>query len=328
MLLLCGSKSCDEDERGVPMKVLATIVPVFFMIALGILSNRKNLVSDEQANGMYAVISKILVPIMVFNAIFTSNIEVSALYIIVVVFFLHISGIVIGKLTDRFIGKEYSHITPFLMSTVDGGNICFPLYATIVWSSYIGNIVLLDIANMFIVFLIIPLIVSTSTSHTSDIKVLLKNILHNPIVITLLLAFTLKLLGVYTLVSNSSFIGLYDGVVQMAIAPIVGVILFMIGYQFKIEKSSVGILIKCIFLRFLIMLTGIIVLLLLFPHIIDDRIMLIALLLYFMCPPALILQVQIRGLFKSNDEVSFISAFTSLYIVITLIAYILIVSFV
>lgn len=327
MLLLCGSKSCD-DERGVSMKVLATIIPVFFMIGLGMLSNRKNLVSDEQANGMYAVISKVFVPIMVFNAIFTSNIEVSALYIIIVVFFLHISGIVIGKLTGRFIGKQYAHITPFVMSTVDGGNICFPLYATIVGSSYIGNIVLLDIANMFIVFLVIPLIVSASTSHSSDIKVLLKNILHNPIVITLILAFTLKLSGVYTLVSSSSFIELYDGVVQMAIGPIVGVILFMIGYQFKIEKSSIGILIKCIFSRFVIMLTGIIVLLLLFPHIIDDRIMLIALLLYFMCPPALILQVQIKGLFKSNNDVSFLSAYTSLYIVITLIAYILIVSFV
>lgn len=309
------------------MKVLATMIPVFFMICLGFISNRKQLILKEQANGMYEVISKVFVPIMVFNAIFTSNIDGSVLYIIVVVFLIHIFGIVIGKLTSNYINKQYAHVIPYLMCTVDGGNVCFPLYATIVGTSYIGNIVLLDIANMIIVFLVIPLMVTT-TSKQKNIKELLKMLFHNTIVVTLMLAFILKFVGLYKILSISPFLEVYESVVSMAIGPVIGVILFMIGYQFRIEKSSFHSLIKSITLRCSIMGVGILALLFIFPNMMHQKVMLIAILLYFMCPPALILQIQIKEICKSENDVSFISAFTSLYMLITLVTYSLIAIFI
>lgn len=307
------------------MSVLTTILPVFFMIILGGVSKKKNLITNEQANGMSDVVYKLLMPIMVFNAIFTTNLKVSALYIVLFVFFIHIFGLVIGKLTSRFIGGRFSNISPYLMCTVDGGNVCFPLYATIVGASYISNIVLLDIACMFIVFLIIPLTVSTTNSKSSNIKDMLKNIFYNPIVISLLVGFILNQIGLYDYITNSSINDAYNSIISMATAPIVTMILFMIGYQFKIEKSSIVPLVKCVMSRFIIMAIAIISFFTVFPKLLQDRALFIAVILYFMCPPSLILQTQVSSLFTKEEDASFMSAFVSVYMIITLIAYMLIV---
>lgn len=310
------------------MNILSTILPVFIMIFIGFFSNRKKLITEKQANGMSSIIYKILFPVMVFNAIFTSDLESSAIFVVAFVFLIHIFGLFIGKISRKFMGSKYAHLSPYLMSTVDGGNICFPLYATIVGSSYVGNIILLDMACMLIVFLVIPLLVSTTTNQNTNIKSAIKNVFHNPIVLTVVLGFLLKQIGLYDYVSTSDFHILYTDTVSMITAPIISMILFMIGFQFKIERSDLVPLLKCVVGRFIIMGIAIITFFTVFPSFASDYTLLVAVILYFMCPPALVLQSQIKDVFQSEKDGSFISAFISIYMIITLIVYTLIIIFV
>ncbi|WP_099468199.1 AEC family transporter [Konateibacter massiliensis] len=310
------------------MNILATILPVFFMIGLGILSKKKKIVTQEQALGMNSVVCNILFPIMVFNALFITSLEASALLVVGYVFVLHIAAILVGTLTGKIVGGKFAHISKYLMCSVDGGNVCFPLYATIVGASYIGNIVLLDIAGIFIIFLVIPLIVSAKESNASNIKALLKHIICTPLVISLISGFLLNRVGLYQLLQTTGWDVVYTNVASMATAPIVAMILFMIGYQFKIEKSSIKPLLLCVVCRMAIMGVGAAIFTQLFSHLVADKTFFIAILLFFMCPPALVLINQVSPLFKDEDDASFMSAFVSLYMIVTLAAFTGIVVFV
>lgn len=310
------------------MQAITTIVPVFVMILLGLLAKRYSWVDRDQVAGLSAVIYTVFFPVMAFNAIFTSILNFSDLYLIIFVFFMHILGMMVGKLLIPLTGQKFGHISPLLMSTVDGGNVCFPLYATIVGSSYISNILLLDVAGMFIIFLVIPMLVSSIQHNDADVKVLIKRLLFNPMVVSLLSGFLLNQFGLYTLLSESSLFKVYNSSVTMITTPIVGAILFTIGYKFEINKSSLVPLLKLIFLRLGFMCILVIIMLTLFSSILKDQAMFVAVLLYFMCPPALIMDGQINALYVNKDDGAFVSAFTSTYMVVTMVVYTLIVIFI
>ncbi len=303
------------------MEVVSTVAPVFIMILLGYIANRRNLVTADQTQSMNAVMQKLFFPIMVFNAIFTSNIEVSSIVLITFVFVAHIFAFFIGKMFGRVTSKEYQHISPYLMCTVDGGNICFPLYATIVGSSFIGNIILLDIACIFMVFIVIPLLVANASNNSSDVKGNIKRTLTNPFIITLILAFSLKIVGLYNFIIDFKLDTVYTGVVNMITAPIIPIILFTIGFQFKIQKASVMPILKSMLLRISIMVVVIFSILNIFENVANNYEMFIAVILYFMCPPALIIQTQVSDLCKDEKDENFLSAFVSLYMVFTLVIY-------
>lgn len=307
------------------MTVLATILPVFFMLGLGLVSRSRGWLQEEQSQGIAYVLNTLLFPIMVFNAMFVSKIESSALGIIAFFFVLHLLALYVGKLTGRFVSGRYAHISRFLMATVDGGNVCYPLYASLVGSQFIGNIVLMDIAGIFIIFLVIPLLLSSEqaganeTSWTDNLKKVLKN----PVVIALTLGLLLNLLALPKLLASWQLDSVYTNVTSMAIAPIVPLILFNIGFLFKVDKGSLTPLIKSVLSRILIMGAGLAAFLFLFPDLRANHEFYLAALLYFMSPPALVMPSLLTPVFKDEDEKSFASAFTSVYMLVTLTVFIL-----
>ncbi len=310
------------------MTALSTILPVFCMIGLGLFARVRSLVSSAQANGMMHIINTVLFPVMLFNAMFTASFQASVLGIIAFVFAAHLAAMGIGTALSRFTGKRYADFSPFLMATVDGGNVCYPLYAAIAGSQYIGNVVLLDLACMLVVFLVIPVLVSARTAEKTDLKSLLLHLLHNPTVLCIALALGLNLLGIPALLEAAGLYTLYSNIVSTITAPIVGCILFHIGYCFRLEKSTLSPLLRCIVLRMVLMAGVVVLFFLLFPAQTADPVFRILVPLYFFCPPALVISSQIQPLLQTEEDSSFLSAFLSLYMVVTLTVFTLLAAFV
>lgn len=303
------------------MTALATILPVFCMIGLGLFARIRRLVTAEQVGGMMHIVNTLLFPIMVFNAIFTSSFQLSALAVIAFVFAAHLAAMGVGALLRRSTGGPFAELSPFLMATVDGGNVCYPLYASLVGAQYIGNVVLLDLACMLVVFLVIPVLIAARTAQTADAKSLLRGLLKNPTVLCILLGLALNLLGVPALLETAGLYDIYSGIVSTITAPIVGCILFQIGYNFQLEKGGLAPLLRCIALRVLLMSAVIALFFVLFPAQTADPAFRILVPLYFLCPPALVLSSQLEPLLRTERDRRFISAFLSLYMVVTLLAF-------
>ncbi|OUQ07546.1 transporter [Erysipelatoclostridium sp. An15] len=310
------------------MAALTTLFPVFFMIGLGAIARIKNWITPEQKDGANNIVFNVLFPIMIFNVLFTAKIEVSVIWVIIYVFIAFVLTMVIGKLISGFTGKELAHISPYLLTTCEGGNVALPLYTSIVGLSYASNTVIFDIAGSFIAFVVIPILVAKSTAGKTNNKDLLKTIFTNSFVIAVTLALILNLSGFYNYLSQTPFINVYTSTVTQATAPIVGMILFIIGYNLKIKKETLPSLLKLLSVRLVLYVCIIAGFFIFFPHMMADKIYMIAVLIYFMSPTGFAVPMLISPLNKSEEDADFQSAFISLFMVITLIVYTVIVIFI
>ena len=226
------------------------------------------------------------------------------------------------------LGQIIFHTSPYLLTTTEGGNVALPLYTSIVGLSYASNTVIFDIAGSFIAFIVMPVMVAKTTAGHTSVKELCKTILTNSFVIAVCLALILNLTGFYTYLSQTPFIDVYTNTMTQATAPIVGMILLIIGYNLKIKKEALPSLMKLLIVRF-VLFAGIIAgFFILFPHMMADKIYMIAVLIYFMSPTGFAVPMLISPLNQSEEDADFQSAFISLYMVITFIVYSVIVVFI
>ena len=310
------------------MKAIETIFPVFFMIFLGLLSRNKGWITPEQKEGANKIVFNILFPVMIFNVLLTSHIKMSDISIVLYVFIAFSLAIIIGYLLRNMMGKKWSHFSPFLLTTNEGGNVALPLYTSIVGMAYAKNTVIFDIAGTIIAFIIIPICVEKMTSESTDIKVLLKKIFTNSFVIAVILGLVLNLTGFYNLLMTTSLGSVYTKTISQATAPIVGMILFIIGYNLKIKKDMIGSLVKLLGIRFIIHSCIIAGFFILFPSLMNEKTYLMAVLIYFMSPTGFAVPMLIEPLNKAEEDADFQSAFLSIGMVITLIIYTAVVLFI
>lgn len=310
------------------MAALSTLFPVFFMVVLGLVSRVKGFVTPEQKEGANNIVFNVLFPILIFNILLTSKIESSSILIIAYVFAAFCLTMVIGKLVTKFTGKEFGHISYFMLTTCEGGNVALPLYTSIVGVAYASNTVIFDLAGTLIAFVVIPIMVAKMSAGQTSTKELVTKILSNSFVIAVILGVGLNLLGFYDMLSNSMFIDIYTNTISTVTSPIVGMILFIIGYNLKINMSTLGSLLKLLTVRIILFIGVILGFFLLFPEMMADKIYMMAVLLYFMCPTGFALPMQISPLYKSEEDSSYTSALISLNMIITLVVYTIIVIFI
>ena len=220
------------------------------------------------------------------------------------------------------------HISPCLLTTCEGENVALPLYTSIVGVAYASNTVIYDIAGTVIAFIIIPVLVAKKTSGNTSTKELLKTIFTNSFVITVMLGIILNVLGVYDMFCQAAFIDVYTNTIQQAIAPIVSLILLIIGYNLKINKDTIGSLLKLVGSRIIFYILVIAGFFIFFPYLMADKIYMMGVLIYFMCPTGFAMPMLIFPLYKGEEDEDFVATFISLFMVITLIVYTCVVLFV
>lgn len=309
------------------MVALSTLLPVLFMVILGIISRVKKFITPEQKEGANSIVFNVLFPILIFNILFTSKIESSAVLIVLYVFIAFSLALIIGKILARFTGKQFSHISNFMLTTCEGGNVALPLYTSIVGVAYASNTIIFDLAGTLIAFVVIPILVAKKSAGDTTLLALIKKIFSNSFVIAVILGLLLNFLGVYNLILQSELNEIYTNVISMATAPIVGMILFIIGYNLKLDLDMIGSLLKLLVVRIIFYLGVIAGFFVFFPHMMAESTYLIAVIIYFMCPTGFALPMQIAPLYQSDDDASFTAAFISLNMVVTLIVYAVVVIF-
>ena len=299
------------------MRAVTTIFPVIFMIGIGTFSRIRGFITPSQKDGANKIVFNILFPIMIFNILFTSKLETSAIFIVLYVFIAYCVILFIGRFIINFTGEKFAHISPYLLTTCEGGNVALPLYLSIVGAS--SNTVIFDLAGVFMAFVIIPIMVARAGAGETRI---------NSFVIAVILGLGLNLLGTYNFLSNSSYLGIYSNTITQVTAPIVGVILFIIGYDLNINMEILGAVLKLLVARIIFYILVIIGFFIFFPGLMIDKVFMIAVLIYFMSPTGFAIPMQISPLYKSNDDCGFASAIISLNMIITLVVYALIVVFI
>ena len=308
------------------MTVLTTLFPVFFMLLLGLVSHIKGWVTVNQKNGANSIIFKILFPVLVFNLMANANIELSHISIILYVYIAYLVILVIGKFITQHITKKYQKFAPYLLTVVEGGNVALPLYLSIVGQS--STTVIFDVGGIMICFITIPILIAKEVSAGSSYKDIIKSIFTNTFVIAVILGLFMNFTGLYELLLASSFGDMISTTINQVTAPIIPMILFILGYDLNIDSHNLKPVLRLIAVKFVYYAFVILGFFVLFPELMADKSFMMAPIIYFMCPTGFGLMPIIEPLYQDEDDASFTSAFVSIFMIVTLFVYTMVVIFI
>ena len=308
------------------MTVLTTLFPVFFMLLLGLVSHIKDWVTVNQKNGANTIIFKILFPILIFNLMANANIELSHISIILYVYIAYLVILVIGKFITQHITKKYQKFAPYLLTVVEGGNVALPLYLSIVGQS--STTVIFDLGGIMICFITIPILIAKEVSAGSSYKDIIKSIFTNTFVIAVILGLFMNFTGLYELLLASSFGDMISTTINQVTAPIIPMILFILGYDLNIDSHNLKPVLRLIAVKFVYYAFVILGFFVLFPELMADKSFMMAPIIYFMCPTGFGLMPIIEPLYQDEDDASFTSAFVSILMIVTLFVYTMVVIFI
>ena len=301
------------------MAALTTLIPVFFMLGLGYLSRVRGWISPEQKAGGNTIVFSVLFPILIFSLLGSAQLQLETAGIIVYVTIAFFLAMVLGRQLSSFTGKAQAHFSPYLLTTVEGGAVALPLYLSIVGQS--SNTVIFDLAGSIIAFLIIPIMVAGASEEKKSKGHLIKEVFSHPFVIAIILGLVFNFTGLYAWVEQSSLAPLYKGIIDTATGPILGMILFVLGYDFQVNFHTLKAMLRLMSVRVVYYVLVILRFFLLFPNFMADQPFLIAVLLYFMCPTGFAMPLLIEATFKGEEDRTYAATFTSLYMLVTILVY-------
>ena len=302
------------------MNTLQIVAPVLVMIIIGMVCRKTGMLSQTGIDNIKKFITTFALPVAVFHAVSTATYSKEVLMVFAIIFVVVVLGFILGFACKGMVKEPYRKYFPYLMTVYEGGMMAYPLYQSLMGAERMSNIALIDVScGVFAFGIYFGMLTMTDQGIKTSGKELIKNALKSPIFVALLIGLFVGFLGVMNPFLDTRFGQVYLSIKDMVSAPVSAMILLCVGFEFQLEKGNIGVCVKTVLSRFVIqavMLAGV---LLLITKLQFEQPMIIGITLYMMTIPSLCLSS-----FVKNEEASkYMSTTSSLYLIITLIAYVI-----
>ncbi len=134
------------------MEILKVILPVFAMIAIGVIGRRVKFLNNEGIDCIKFLVMKIILPVAIFHALGTMKYTVQTLIPIGIMLAVLLISFGAGFLLRPLLKEPYKKYLPFLVSVYEGGLMGYPLYTNLFGAENLSQILLLDIACLLLGF--------------------------------------------------------------------------------------------------------------------------------------------------------------------------------
>jgi predicted permease len=283
--------------------VLKMILPVFIILFLGYFCRRKKIIDQPGLIGIKTLISRILIPVVLFNAFYKAEYNWNGFLIFVIICCCNGLGLVFGNLTKKLVGNN-SKLMPFLLSGYEVGMLGYALFTLLVGADNIHYLATVDFGQTLFVYTIYIMLLTSATGGKPTAKGLVMGMVKNPAFIGAVAGMFVGATGLGTLILNSAIGGIFRETLAFITAPTSALILIIVGYEISFRKELMKPVFKTIGLRLLMVIVLFLVSSQIIFHIIPfNKMLFTALLLFFSLPATFIipLYANIEG---ENEYVS------------------------
>ena len=310
------------------MSAISVIFPVFFLLFLGGHARRRAWISHEQNEGVKRIALDIFFPFLIYQVMVETNLEKAVFLQIIFLIFIWMLVYFLGGKLSKILPENFREIGPFLCLTCEGGAVALPLYISVVGKTFTANLIPFDIAGILINFIFVPVILMNKSIGERKILPFAKKIFTSSFILAVLFGMVMNASGLHqAIMQNAGLKAIFDNTMDALTVPIGSLILFSLGYSMRLHKGVLSSLFTLAGIR--LFFCGIIILLFffVFKEQMQDKIFSFGVILYFLCPTGFPVPLQIKGLLQKEEQEEFVSAFISLFLVIALVAYTLLVLF-
>lgn len=302
------------------METLMIVAPVLVMIIIGMACDKWQLITQAGVDNIKKFITTIALPVSVFHAVSTAAYNKNVIIVLVIMMVVAIVGFMLGFALKGLVKEPYKKYFPYLMTIYEGGMMAYPLYQSLMGVENMSNIALIDVScGIFAFGIYFGMLTMTDQGIKPSGKQLVKNAFSSPIFVALILGLLVGVIGIMNDFVGTSVGQVYVSVKDMVTAPVSAMILLCVGYEFKLEKDTIGVCIKTVLIRFAvqaIMLAAVLFVAISFNF---EKPMIIGLALYMMTIPSLCLSSFV----KDKEASKYFSTTSSLYLIINLLAYVI-----
>ncbi len=298
------------------ISTLTLVLPVIVLLGIGMMCRVKGFLSPEAIKGMKNLASMILLPTVVFNALVRMELSVTLIALIAIAFLICLICLGAGFLTKPLLGDRGVY-HPFLMSGFDVGSFGYALLPLLFGQNSVGYLASLDAGCCIFFFTIYISLIENKKAV--GVKNVLRNMFSAPTFVACLLALVLCATGLGRIIFDSPIGEVLTAVINMIVAPTTAVILIIVGYQFEINRELLKPVLKTSALRLVAApVAGLVGILILRALGIQEKLAIYAILFLSFLPAPYALTIYA----KKESEQPFLSMQLSMYIIVTLIAFV------
>ena len=300
------------------ISTLTVMAPIVGAVALGLISRKRNWLTEAENRGLQQYAIRIGLPCVVFNSCLTMELNSGALLSMAMI----LPILLIGCLWSfRARGGKYPyHNLPLLFSAQETGMMGIPLFITLFGASEAYRMGVLDLTQAIIAYPVLAILTAPAGEDVSAGKMAknLMNILKSPFLIMSLLGLFLNLCGARALLARIGLLGAVTGTAEFLSRPLTTVMLFSVGFTFSLSPENRSQILRLSLGHFLVFgLYGLAVqgILLLIPSV--DSLTRWVMALYFTLPASYLA----AGLGKNSREGAIASGVSSITTLLSLISF-------
>lgn len=232
------------------MKTLTVVIPVILTILLGFFLARKKILGRSGIDDIKTLVSRVLLPVAIFNALGTAEYSGRTFLMIGVMLLMEIATFAIGFCMKPLFREPYRRYVPFLVSIYEGGMLAYPLYMNLVGAEHLSKIAMLDISGSLFGFSVwMGMLVQQENHEKVSPRALARTAFHTPAFIATILGVVCGLTGVIKLLTASPAGPVYSAGISFLTTPLNALILLAIGYDLAPEGGRIVSALKAVLCR-------------------------------------------------------------------------------
>jgi predicted permease len=235
------------------IRILNQVLPILFLISLGYWIRHKNFLAEATIDELRKVVVNLALPAVIFVSFLNVELKSSYFIIFAVTFLLCILLFLLGQLIKKQFGIRYSYF-PYLTTGFEYGMLALSLFGAAYGLEKIGYIAVVDLGHeIFIWFVFLPLLLIKRDGGQNP-KEIVKSFLSAPVVIAILSSLLFNVLNgqqwLYRLPITGALMTTFEFLGSLTVP----LILIIVGYGIKINRTGLKDALLVVFIRLAILI--------------------------------------------------------------------------
>lgn len=231
------------------MSLASQVLPIFFLIAVGVLARRFSLIGDDAVDGFKQLVVRLVLPAVLFLSFVDMDLSSRHASLVLMVFAVCVVALAIGW---RLVGRLFPTLrfAPFLMSGYEFGMLGIGLFVGAYGTGALPTIAVVGLGHeLFIWFVYFAFLIARRDGSARPADLLL-GFLRNPVTVAILAGLAFNFLGIGTpVLERLPGIDAVIRTLRMLTPLIAPLVLIIVGHGLRFESTDLSAALRLIGLR-------------------------------------------------------------------------------